>query len=130
MEDQRTLRPSRWYRHSEVTLSGPSVSFNALVRFLRVSFRSAVSRLLRLISFYVKYEVCIKITIQVSILITYQYKYAILIYVPLTRRETGRHHAIGYLASSWNCVEFEQFYFHETGSAFLLRHANVLTYDV
>ena len=62
--------------------------------------------------------------------ITYQYKYAMLIYVPLTRRETGRHHAIGYLASSWNCVEFERFYFHETGSAFLLRHANVLTYDV
>ena len=54
VEDQRTLRPSRWYRHSEVTLSGPSVSFNALVRFLRVSFRSAVSRLLRLISFYVE----------------------------------------------------------------------------
>ena len=62
--------------------------------------------------------------------ITYQYKYTTLIYVPLTRLEIGRHHAIGYLASSWNCVEFEQFYFHETGSAFLLRHANALTYDV
>ena len=76
-----------------------------------------------------KNEANIKITIQVSI-ITYQYKYATLIYVPLTRREIGRHHAIGYLALSWNCVEFEQFYFHETGSVFLLRHANALTYDV
>ena len=61
--------------------------------------------------------------------ITYQYKYAMLIYVPLTRREIGRHHAIGYLASNWSCVEFEQFYFHETESAFLLHHANALTYD-
>ena len=76
-----------------------------------------------------KNEANIEITIQVSI-ITYQYKYTTLIYVPLTRLEIGRHHAIGYLASSWNCVEFEQFYFHETGSAFLLRHANALTYDV
>ena len=113
MEDQRTLRPSRWYRHSEVTLSGPSVSFNALVRCLRVSFRSAVSRLLRLISFYVKMKQILR-RLLYRFPITYQYKYTTLIYVPLTRREIGRHHAIGYLASSWSCVEYERFHFHET----------------